>query len=147
MPQSTKKSKAVFTDIELEAMRARAKEAKAEERFKKNKQLGENDVLAAINAMVEPDKSMATRIHQIVKEANPELLPKTWYGMPAYANSDGKVICFFQAAKKFESRYATFGFSDLAKLDESNMWATSFALMKLTKVEEDKIIELVKRAV
>jgi len=97
--------------------------------------------------MPEPDRAMAKRIHEIVTENAPELMPKTWYGMPAYANADGKVICFFQAASKFNVRYATFGFQHDANLDEGNMWAASFALIKLTSAEEKKIVALVKKAV
>ena len=135
-----------FTDEERAAMKARAQELVAEARAKKNKAGGESDVLAAIAAMPEPDRSMAKRIHEIVKATAPDLFPKTWYGMPAYAK-DGKVVCFFQSAHKFKSRYATFGFSDTANLDEGAMWPTSFALKKLTAAEEAKIVALVKKAV
>ncbi len=147
MAANNNKSKGVFTDVELEAMRARAKELKAEEKSKKNKQQGEKDVMNAIAKLTDLDKTMALRIFEIVKTAAPELFPKTWYGMPAFANKEGKVICFFQAANKFESRYATFGFSDSAKLDNGNMWPTSFALNKLTNAEENEIIKLIKKAV
>lgn len=136
-----------WTDVEKAAMRERAKEMKAEARAGKNREEGEKTVLAAIAAMKEPDRSMAKRIHEIVKATAPTLMPKTWYGMPAYANADGKVICFFQAASKYSVRYSTFGFQPDANLDEGNMWAASFALIKLTAVEESKIAALVKKAV
>lgn len=142
----TEKSK-VWSDEEKAAMRERAKEMKAEARASKNREEGEKTLLAAIAKMTEPDRSMAKRIHEIVKAAAPELMPKTWYGMPAYADKDGKVICFFQAASKFNVRYATFGFQPDAKLDDGNMWAASFALIKLTPAEEAKIASLVKKAV
>ncbi|HEY1686184.1 MAG TPA: DUF1801 domain-containing protein [Tepidisphaeraceae bacterium] len=108
---------------------------------------GENDLLAKIAQMSEPDRSLATRIHAIIKDAAPGLSPKTWYGMPAYANDDGQVICFFQNAQKFKTRYATLGFSDKAKLDDGNMWPSAFALKELTHAEEARITELVKQAV
>lgn len=136
-----------FTDVEKAAMKARALELKAEERASKNKAEGESAVLAAIAALKEPDRSMAKRVHTIVKAAAPALFPKTWYGMPAYADKDGKVVCFFQSAQKFNSRYATFGFSDTANLDEGAMWPTSFALTELTAAEEAQISMLVKKAV
>lgn len=136
-----------WTDEEKAAMKERAKEMKAEARASKNREEGEKAVFAAIAQMKEPDRSMAKRLHEIVTTAAPALMPKTWYGMPAYANADGKVICFFQAASKFNVRYATFGFQPEAKLDEGNMWAASFALVKLTPAEEKKIIALVKKAV
>jgi uncharacterized protein YdhG (YjbR/CyaY superfamily) len=135
---SAKKSKG-FTDEERAAMKERAQELKAEAR--------ESDVLAKIAEMPEPDRAMAKRLHEIVKASAPALSPKTWYGMPAYANKDGKVVCFFQSAQKFNSRYATFSFSDAANLDEGAMWPTSFALKELTAAEEAKIGALVKRAV
>jgi uncharacterized protein YdhG (YjbR/CyaY superfamily) len=135
-----------FSDQEREAMKARAKELAAERRANRKKADGERDVVEAIAAMTGSDKSMAQRIHGLVTETAPELWPKTWYGMPAYAR-DGKVICFFQAAQKFKARYATFGFNDSAKLDDGNMWPASFALIKLTAAEEKKIVELVKKAV
>jgi uncharacterized protein YdhG (YjbR/CyaY superfamily) len=144
---STKKSDG-FTAEEKAAMKERAKELKAEARASKNREEGEKAVLEAIAQMKDPtDRSMGKRIHEIVTAAAPELMPKTWYGMPAYANADGKVICFFQAASKFGVRYATFGFQPDAKLDEGNMWAASFALIKLTPAEEKKIVALVKKAV
>ena len=136
-----------FTDEEKAAMKERAKELKAEALASKNKEEGENAALAAIAAMPEPDRCMAARLHEIIKASAPALMPKTWYGMPAYANKDGKVVCFFQAAQKFGSRYATFGFSDTANLDEGAMWPAAFALMKLTAAEEAKIKALVKKAV
>jgi uncharacterized protein YdhG (YjbR/CyaY superfamily) len=123
-------------------MRERAKEQKAEEQ----KADGERAVLAKIAEMPETDRAMAKRLHEIVKASAPELSPKTWYGMPAYANKDGKVVCFFQSAEKFDARYATFGFSDKANLDEGAMWPTSFALKELTAAAEARIGALVKRA-
>src|SRR4028119_311363 len=135
-----------FTDEERAAMRERAKELKAEARANKKKAEGESDLLAKIAEMQGPDRALAERLHEIVKASAPSLSPKTWYGMPAYANKDGKVVCFFQSAEKFDSRYATLGFSDKANLDEGAMWPTSFALKELTATEEAKISALVKRA-
>ncbi len=135
-----------FTDAERAAMKARAQELKAEERASKNRAEGERDVLAAIAAMKEPDRAMAQRLHAIIEASAPALWPKTWYGMPAYAK-DGKVVCFFKSAGKFNSRYATFGFEEAANLDEGAMWPTSFALKELTAAEEAKIAALVKKAV
>ena len=145
--KSTRGSAQGFTDDEKAAMKERAKELKAEARISKNKAEGENAALAAIAAMAEPDRRMAARLHEIIKTNAPSLSPKTWYGMPAYADKDGKVICFFQAASKFSVRYATFGFQPDANLDEGNMWAASFALVKLTAADEAKIVALVKKAV
>ena len=143
---SVKKSKG-FTDEERAAMKERAKEQKAEARANKKKAEGESDVLAKIAEMQGPDRAMAERLHEIIKASAPELSPKTWYGMPAYADKDGKIVCFFQSAKKFSTRYATLGFSDKANLDEGAMWPTSFALKELSATEEAKIGQLVKRAV
>ena len=131
-----------FTEDEKAAMKERAKELKAEAA----KADGESALLAKIAEMKEPDRSMAKRLHAIVTASAPALSPKTWYGMPAYAR-DGKVVCFFQCAQKFNTRYATFGFSDEANLDEGAMWPTSFALNGLTAAEEKKIGALVKKAV
>jgi uncharacterized protein YdhG (YjbR/CyaY superfamily) len=131
-----------FTDEERVAMKERARELKAEAQ----KADGESAVLAKIAEMPEPDRSMAKRLHAIIKASAPVLLPKTWYGMPAYAK-DGKVVCYFTAASKFKSRYATFGFNDEANLDEGVMWPTSFALKELTAAEEARIGALVKKAV
>ena len=136
-----------FTDEERAAMKERAKELKAEARANKNKAEGESDVLAKIAEMPEPDRAIAKRLHAIMKASAPALSPKTWYGMPAYANKDGKVVCFFQSAHKFNARYATFGFNDVANLDEGAMWPTSFALKELTAAEEARIGALVKKAV
>jgi uncharacterized protein YdhG (YjbR/CyaY superfamily) len=144
--KSTQKSEG-FTAEERAAMRERAKELKAEARANKKKADGERDLLAKIAEMHGPDRAMAERLHEIVKASAPALSPKTWYGMPAYANKDGKVLCYFQSAEKFDARYATLGFSDKANLDEGAMWATSFALKELTAAEEAKIGALVKRAV
>jgi uncharacterized protein YdhG (YjbR/CyaY superfamily) len=137
-----------FTDEERAAMRERAQELKADARRggKKKKADGEGDVLAKIAEMQEPDRAMAKRLHAIVKATAPDLSPRTWYGMPAYAR-DGKVVCFFQSAQKFNSRYATFGFSDKANLDEGALWPVAFALKELTATEEAKIVALVKKAV
>jgi len=135
-----------FTDEEKAAMKERAKELKAEARANKNNAEGESDVLAKIAEMQEPDRGMAERLHAIVKASAPTLSPKTWYGMPAYAK-DGKVVCFFQSAQKFNARYATLGFNDTAHLDEGAMWPTSFALKELTATEEAIISALVKKAV
>jgi uncharacterized protein YdhG (YjbR/CyaY superfamily) len=135
-----------FTDEERAAMRERAKEQKAEARANKKRAEGESDLLAKIAEMQEPDRAMAGRLHEIVKASAPDLSPKTWYGMPAYANKDGKIVCFFQSAQKFNSRYATLGFNDAANLDEGAMWPTSFALKELTAAEEAKIGALVERA-
>jgi uncharacterized protein YdhG (YjbR/CyaY superfamily) len=135
-----------FTAEERAAMRERAKEQRAEERASKNRAVGESAVLAKIAEMQGPDRAMAERLHEIVKASAPALWPKTWYGMPAYANKDGKVVCFFQSAEKFGTRYATFNFSDKANLDEGAMWPTSFALKELGAAEEARIGALVKRA-
>ena len=135
-----------FTDEERAAMKERAKELKAEARLNKDKADGESDVLAKIAEMPEPERAMATRLHAIIKASAPALSPKTWYGMPAYAR-DGKVVCHFQSAQKFNARYATFGFNDVAKLDDGAMWPTSFALKELTAADELKIAALVKKAV
>jgi uncharacterized protein YdhG (YjbR/CyaY superfamily) len=142
-----KKSKG-FTDEERAAMKERAQELKAEARRGQGagKADGESDLLAKIAEMPEPDRAMAKRLHALIKASAPALSPKTWYGMPAYAK-DGKVVCFFQSAQKFNARYATFGFSDTANLDDGAMWPTSFALKELTATEEARIGALVKRAV
>ena len=145
MKNTTKKTVG-FSDFEKEAMKERAKELAAEARSDKNKAQGENDVLTAIAKMPEPDRSMAKRIHELIKKNAPSLTPKTWYGMPAYANHDGKIVCFFQSAGKFKTRYATLGFNDAARLDEGAMWPTSFAITKLTSAEEARIVAIVKKA-
>ena len=132
-----------FSAAEKAAMKERAAELKAE----KNKEDGEKILLAKVAQMKGKDREMAKRIHEIVTTAAPTLLPKTWYGMPAWANKDGKVVCYFQDAAKFKSRYATFGFSDLANIDAGTMWPSSFALMELTPADEKKIAMLVKKAV
>ncbi len=140
------KTSTVWTDEEKAAMRERAKELKAEARASKDKAEGEKAVLAAIAAMPEPDRSMAKRIHAIIKESAPALLTKTWYGMPAYANQDGKVVCDFKGAYKFKSRYATLEFQDAANLDDGAMWPVAFAVKELSAAEEARISALVKRA-
>jgi uncharacterized protein YdhG (YjbR/CyaY superfamily) len=151
-PKSAKSTRATdrtsdgWTDEERAAMKERAKELKAEARADKSRAEGERDVLAKIAEMPETDRAMAECLHAIVKASAPALAPKTWYGMPAYAR-DGKVVCFFQSAEKFNARYATFGFSDEANLDEGAMWPTSFALKELTAAEEARISALVKKAV
>jgi hypothetical protein len=127
-------------------MRERARELAADARSSKNKAQGERDVLAAIAKMSEPDRTMAKRLHAIIKEIAPTLSAKTWYGMPAYAQAD-KVVCFFQGAQKFKTRYASLGFSDTAKLDAGTMWPVAFALKQLTTAEAAKIAALVKKAV
>jgi len=136
-----------FTDAERAAMKERAKELKAEARWNKDKAAGEKDVLAKIAEMKGSDRALAKRLHEIVKASAPDLSPRTWYGMPAYANKDGKVVCYFKSAQKFKERFATFGFNDAANLDEGAMWPTVFGLKELTAAEESKIAALVKRAV
>jgi uncharacterized protein YdhG (YjbR/CyaY superfamily) len=144
--KSTSKKSKGFTEEERGAMKERAKELKAEARANKNKTEGESDVLAKIAELPEPERAMAKRLHQIIRASAPALSPKTWYGMPAYAK-DGKIVCFFQSAQKFNTRYATFGFNDTANLDEGALWPVAFALKELTATEEAKIIALVKKAV
>jgi len=138
-----------FSDEERAAMKERAQELMAEARSspRRAKVDGESAILAKIAEMPEPNRTMAKRLHDIIKASAPALSPKTWYGMPAYANNDGKVVCFFTSAHKFKSRYATFGFNDTANLDEGHMWPTSFALKELTAAEEAKITALIKKAV
>jgi uncharacterized protein YdhG (YjbR/CyaY superfamily) len=135
-----------FTSDERAAMKARAQELKAEARESKNRADGERDLMDAITAMKGKDRAMAKRLHEIITESAPDLWPKTWYGMPAYAK-DGKVVCFFKSAAKFKSRYATFGFEEAANIDADTMWPTSFALTELTAADEKKIAALVKKAV
>jgi uncharacterized protein YdhG (YjbR/CyaY superfamily) len=144
--KATKQKSSGFTAEERAAMKERAKELKAEERWKKDKAAGEADVLEKIAEMPPADRAMAKRLHALIKESAPGLMPRTWYGMPAYAK-DGKVLCYFTSADKFKSRYATFGFNDVANLDDGAMWPTSFALKELTKAGEKKIAALVKQAV
>jgi uncharacterized protein YdhG (YjbR/CyaY superfamily) len=145
---TTGKASKGFTAEERAAMRERAQEQKAAARRgpRAGKAEGESDVLAKIAEMPKPDRVMAERLHAVIKASAPALSPRTWYGMPAYAK-DGKVVCFFQSAQKFKTRYATFGFSDKANLDKGAMWPTSFALKELTAAEEKKIGALVKKAV
>lgn len=138
--KTTSKKSATFTSEELAAMRERAQELRL------GKADGEKLVLGKIAQMPASERAMAKRIHAIVKKNAPSLSPKTWYGMPAYANKDGKAVCFFQSADKFKARYATFGFNDTAKLDQGTMWPTAFALKKLTPADEAKIAALVKKA-
>ena len=143
---TTRKPSKGFTAEERAAMKARAQELKAEARTSKDKAAGKRAALAAIAAMQKPDRAIAERLHSIITASAPDLSAKTWYGMPAYAK-DGKVVCYFQSAEKFKSRYATLGFSDPANLDEGAMWPTAFALKDLTPAEEAKIAALVKKAV
>ncbi len=143
IPAGGKEQAGLLSAEEIAAMKEILKERKAAA----SKEEAEKAALEAIAAMVEPDRSMAKRIHAIIKESAPSLSPKTSYGMPAYANDEGKMICFFQTGQKFKARYSTFGFQPDAKLDEGSMWATSFALIKLTPSDEEKITALVKRAV
>jgi hypothetical protein len=145
---ATKKNPEAFTAEERAAMKERAQEVKAEGRRGRgaSKADGEKDLLAKIAEMPDHDRAMGERLHAIIKASVPELTPRTWYGMPAYAR-DGKVVCFFQSAAKFNARYATLGFSDTANLDDGAMWPTSFALKELTAAEEARIIEFVKQAV
>jgi uncharacterized protein YdhG (YjbR/CyaY superfamily) len=140
------KKDAGLTEAEKAAMKETLKERKAEERMNKDRAAGEQALLEKVAEMPQPDRAMAERIHKIVTDSAPDLMPKTWYGMPAYAR-DGKVVCFFQAAAKFDARYATLGFNDTANLDDGAMWPTAFALKELTDAGEKKISELVKKAV
>jgi hypothetical protein len=152
MGKSTKSATATdrkskgFTAEERAAMKERAKELKAAARGTKDKADGESEVLAKIAEMPEPDRAMGKRLHAIVTSSAPDLTPRTWYGMPAYAK-DGTVVCFFRPAHKFKDRYATFGFNDKANLDEGHMWPTAFALTKLTAADEKRLGALVKKAV
>lgn len=141
-PSKTSKPTKAFTDEELKIMRELSADARAGKKTE-----GESAVLAAIAKMPEPDRSLAKKIHAIIRINAPTLMPKTWYGMPAYANKDGKVVCFFQNASKFKFRYSTLGFQDAARLDDGKMWATSYALVKLTPTDEKKIAALVKKAI
>ena len=135
-----------FDEEERAAMKERAKELRTEARVGKDRADGESAVLAKIAEMSEPDRTMAERVHAIIKANAPALSPKLWYGMPSYAR-DGKVVCFYQSAEKFKTRYATLGFNDTANLDEGALWPTAFALTKVTAVEEERITALVKKAV
>ncbi|MEO8462508.1 MAG: DUF1801 domain-containing protein [Chloroflexota bacterium] len=144
--KSAPKSSETFTADERTAMKERAKELKAEARADKDRAAGESDVLAKIAEMPEPERVMATRLHALIKASAPVLSPKTWYGMPAYTR-DGKVVCFFQSAQKFNTRYATLGFSDEANLDDGAMWPSAFALKELNPADEGRIGALVKKAV
>jgi uncharacterized protein YdhG (YjbR/CyaY superfamily) len=136
-----------FTAEERAAMKTRAQELKAEARAHKQRADGERDVLSAIAAMAEPDRTIAKRLHAIVGENAPVLSPKTWYGMPAYANKDGKAVCFFRDRQKFKERYAMFGFNDSANLDDGAMWPVAYALTELTAADEKRIAALVRKAV
>lgn len=141
-----KKKSGEFSDEEKAAIKERAQELKAEAHANKDRAAGESDVREAIAAMIGSDRDVAEKINEIVKANAPTLMPRTWYGMPAYAK-DGKVVCFFQSAAKFKTRYATFGFQHDANLDDGNMWPVAFAVTKLTAFEEVKLAELVKKAV
>lgn len=140
-------AKQTFSAEERAAMKERAKELKAEERAKKSRADGESDLLSKIAELPEPERARATRIHEIVTANAPNLMPKTWYGMPAYANDEGKIVCFYQSAQKFDTRYATLGFNDSATLDDGNVWPVAYAIMDLTPADEAKIAALVKKAV
>ena len=146
MANAVNKKSKEFTDEERAAMKERAKELKAEARANKNKAAGESDVLAKIAEMPEPERSMAQRLHEIITTSAPDLSPRTWYGMPAYAK-DGKVVCHFQSAQKFNTRYTTLGFSDAANLDEDALWPVAFALKEITAAVEERVGALVKKAV
>jgi len=147
MAKGTSRKSGVFSDEEVAAMREYAQERKTAARrgSRASKEDGERDVLAKVAAMAEPDRSMATRLHAIIKATAPELSPRTWYGMPAYSK-DGDVLCFFQSGQKFKTRYATLGFSDKAQLDDGAMWPTAFALKELTPATEARIRELLRKA-
>lgn len=144
--KSKASSSSGFSADEKAAMRERARELKAEERMNRDRAAGESALLEAVAKMPEPDRAMASKIHEIVTKTAPALMPKTWYGMPAYATAGGKVVCFFQAASKFGARYATFGFNDSAQLDDGEMWPTAFAVVKLTPAVQKRIAALVKSA-
>jgi uncharacterized protein YdhG (YjbR/CyaY superfamily) len=144
---ATGKTSKGFTAEERAATRTRAQELKAEARADKSRAAGERDLLAAIAEMQAPDRALGERVHAIVTASAPDLMPKTWYGMPAYANKDGKVVCFFRNAAKFKERYAMFGFNDSANLDDGSMWPIAYALKKLTKADEARIAKLLKQAV
>ncbi len=144
---ATKSTSKTFSAAEREAMKERASEAKAEAKANRTRADGERDLLAKVAEMPPPDRALAKKLHAIVTRTAPDLMPKTWYGMPAWANKDGKVVCFFQGASRFDSRYATFGFNDSAKLDSGDMWPTTFALRKLTAADEEKVAALVRKAV
>jgi uncharacterized protein YdhG (YjbR/CyaY superfamily) len=144
-PEKSTKTKG-FTAEERAAMKERAKELKAEERASKDRAAGEKDLLSKIEEMSASERVIAQRIHEIITENAPELMPKTWYGMPAYAK-DGKVLCFFQSADKFETRYSTLGFNDIAMVDDGNMWPTAYAVTKITPEIEAKIAALIKKSV
>jgi uncharacterized protein YdhG (YjbR/CyaY superfamily) len=146
MPTASKQKLASFSKFEQDAMRNRAKELAAEAKMSKNRAAGEKAVLTAIAELSEPDRGLAEKVHALIKKTAPDLWPKTWYGMPAYAKND-KVVCFFQSAEKFKARYATLGFSDQANLDDGSLWATSYALKKLGTAEAAKIIALIQQAV
>jgi uncharacterized protein YdhG (YjbR/CyaY superfamily) len=144
--KSAKQKSGKFTDEERAAMKERAKELKVEARAEKDREAGERAVLEKIAELPEPDRTMAKRLHAIITKSAPDLSPKTWYGMPAYAK-EGKVVCFFTPASKFKERYATLGFNGDANLDDGSMWPTAFALTKLTAADERRIGALVKQAV
>lgn len=136
-----------FSDFEREAMKERQKELRAQARTDRKREDGVKEVLDALNEMPANEKAIGMKIHEIVTKNAPELMPKTWYGMPAYANKDEKVVLFYQGASKFKYRYSTLGFQDAAKIDEGTMWPTSFAITKLSAADEARITELVKKAI
>ena len=145
--KTAKKSGEGFTDAEKAAMKARAQEMKAEARANKNREEGEKAVFAAITQMKGQDGPMAKRLHEVITAAAPELMPKTWYGMPAYVDKDEKVVCFFQTKFKFNYKYATLGFQDAAHLDDGAMWPVAFALKELNSAEEKQVIALIKKEI
>jgi len=147
MKTTTKESTTGFSEEEKAAMKARVKELKAEAKATATRAEGERDLLSAVAAMADADRAMGERLHAIISETAPALFPKTWYGMPAYANKDGKVVCFFRDSGKFKERYLTFGFNQEAKLDEGSMWPIAFALTELTAADEKRVAELVRKAV
>jgi hypothetical protein len=136
-----------FTDEERAAMRDRARETEAEARWQKSKEAGESACRAAIAEMPEADRALAERLFDLIQNHAPVLMPRTWYGMPAWANVEGKVVCFFQGTAKFQTRYATFGFTDAANLDNGAMWPTAFAVREITPEVEERIVALIRRAV
>jgi uncharacterized protein YdhG (YjbR/CyaY superfamily) len=146
MAQSSKTSSKGFSAEERAAMKERAKELKAEERANKNRAAGEKDVLTKIAELPETERALATRLHEIISANAPELAPRLWYGMPAYTRDD-KVLCFFQSAQKFNTRYSTLGFNDTANLDDGTMWPTAYGLTDLSAADEERIAALIKKAI
>jgi uncharacterized protein YdhG (YjbR/CyaY superfamily) len=141
------KKDAGFSDAEKAAMKARARELKLEAKREATRAEGEAELLAAVEAMPEPSKGIGSRLHRLISEAAPDLIPRTWYGMPAYSNADGRVVCFFRGAEKFKERYLTFGFNDVARVDDGVMWPIAYAILELSAKEEAVVTDLIKRAV